>query len=177
MDLRKLLVDTCKVFDGLGVDYVLIGGYAGILYGSPYTTADIDFVVVSEKVDLRLIEELGRVGWVPTEDYRKADELRAFGQFVYAKEGYPLRILPHVAGYRIKGDTRLYDKDIDGYSIKICSPEDLIIMRLAVWSVYDKEKAIALALANRLDMRYLRKRAKEEKLEKRLDWLMKEISL
>jgi hypothetical protein len=58
MDLRKLLVDTCKVFDKLKIDYVLIGGYAGILYGSPYTTADIDYVVdkraKEEKLENRL---------------------------------------------------------------------------------------------------------------------------
>jgi hypothetical protein len=172
MDLKRLLVDTCKVFDRLRIDYVLIGGYAGILYGSPYTTADIDFVVVSEKVDLRMIEELAKVGWVPTEYYGKADELRAFGQFVYAKEGYPLHILPHVAGYKIREDMIRYEKDVDGYGIRICAPEDLIIMRLAVWSDIDKEKAICLALANKLDRKYLRKRAKEEKLEKRLEWLM-----
>ncbi len=176
MDLRKLLVDTCKVFDRLGIDYVLIGGYAGILYGSPYTTADIDFVVFSEKVSLKLVGGLSVVGWMPTEDYKSVEELRAFGQFVHEKEGYPLHILPHVAGYSLGERTRVYEIKVDGYPVKICSPEDLIIMRLAVWTDTDREKALAIALAQRLDQKYLKKRALEEKLGKRLEWLMKEAA-
>jgi hypothetical protein len=175
MDLRKLLVDTCKVFDKLKINYVLIGGYAGILYGSPYTTADIDYVVVSKDVSLKLIDELQKIGWVPTEDYRTEIELRAFGQFVHEPEGYPLHIFPQVDSYRLKKGVLTYELEVEGYPVKICSPEDLVLMRLAVWTDEDKAKAIALVLARKLDQKYLEKRAKEEKLEKRLVWLKNKI--
>ena len=45
MKLRKLIADTCRVFDELRIEYALIGGYIAIVYDSPYITADIDFVV------------------------------------------------------------------------------------------------------------------------------------
>jgi hypothetical protein len=175
MELRKLLAETAEAFDRLGIDYALIGGYAGILYGSPYTTADIDFVVVSEKVTLSLVKELAKLGWVPTEKYETVEELRAFGQFVHKEKGWPLHLLPDAAGYALKGSLKMAEIKVEGYPIKICSPEDLIIMRLAVGTDEDKIKAAAIALANRLDLEYLKKRAKEEKIEKKLGWLMKEI--
>ena len=175
MELRKLLVETTKVFDKLRIKYVLIGGYAGILYNSPYTTADIDFVVVSESVSLQLVEDLKRVGWIPTEEYRELEELRAFGQFYFKDYGYPLHILPHAAGYSLEKAVRISVTEIDGYRIKVCSLEDLIIMRLAVWTDEDKMKAVALYLANKADLKYLEERAKEEKVLSRLHWLQKEI--
>jgi len=175
MELRKLLARTVEAFDRLGIDYALVGGYAGVLYGSPYTTADIDFVVVSDKVSLRLVLELGKLGWVPTERYEKVDVLRAFGQFVHGEKGWPLHILPHVAGYSLKEDTPRREIVVEGYPVKVCSPEDLVIMRLAVWTDVDKEKALAIALAKKLDEKYLKKRAKEEKLGRRLEWLMEEV--
>ncbi|MBN2251122.1 MAG: nucleotidyltransferase [Candidatus Altiarchaeota archaeon] len=72
-------------------------------------------------------------------------------------------------------DKIISEIDIDGYPIKVCSPEDLIIMRLSSWREEDKVKAAAIAISTKLDEAYLRKRAAEEKVGKRLDWLMKEI--
>lgn len=69
MDLKNLIVETYKVFDTLRIRYVLIGGYAGIIHGSPYTTADIDFVVISDDLRLELVDHLKKLGWIPTEKY------------------------------------------------------------------------------------------------------------
>lgn len=173
MDIKKLLVETCKIFDKLQIRYVLVGGYAGIIYGSPYTTADIDFVVLAEDVKLDLVDNLKKIGWIATEDYRGVNEIRAFGRFYYQDMGYPLHILPEVSGFRIDKGIRIRRINIDGYPIKVCSPEDFIIMRLAVWSEEDKIKAIAVYKAHKVDMKYLKKRAEKERVVKRLDWLLK----
>lgn len=175
MGLKELLVDTAKVFDRLGIRYVLIGGYAGIIYGSPYTTGDIDFVVAEDDVKLDLINELRRIGWIPTEEYKDVEELRAFGQFYHKDAGYPLHIFPHVSGFEIKENIKIEEIEIDDYPIKICSPEDLVVMRLVVWDEEDKIKAIAVSLAKELDLDYLKKRAKEEKVEDKLEWLLEKV--
>lgn len=175
MDLKKLLVETCRVFNKLNIRYVLIGGYAGIIHGSPYTTADIDFVVVPEDVEIELVDELKKKGWVPTEKYDDVEELRAFGQFYHKDTNYPLHIFPEVAGFRIREDTRTEEIDVDGYPVRLCSAEDLIIMRLAVWEEEDKIKAIAVSMAKELDLEYLKKRAKEEGVRDKLEWLLKNV--
>ncbi len=175
MDLKKLLVKTCEIFDKLRIRYVLIGGYAGIIYGSPYTTADIDFVVIANDVKLDLVDNLKRIGWIPTENYSDVEELRSFGQFYYTGTGYPLHILPEVYGFKIEKGIKVRSIKIDGYPIKVCSLEDFIVMRLAVWGDEDKIKAIAVYKANKMNMRYLKKRAEEEGLMKRLSWLIKKL--
>ena len=176
MGLRELLVETSKVFDGMGIGYALIGGYAGAVYGSPYATSDIDFVISEEGAGIELFDELKKVGWVPTEDYKDIQELLSFGQFYHKDLGFPMHIFSEVPGFRIREGIEISETRIDETSIKICSPEDLVIMRLAGWSDEDKLKAVALAKATELDMDYLRKRAKEEGVGERLDWLLEEVS-
>ncbi len=175
MDLKKLLVKTCKIFDKLRIRYVLIGGYAGIIHGSPYTTADIDFVVIVDDVKLDLVTNLKKAGWISTENYQNTEELRSFGQFYYNDTGYPLHIFPEVDGFRIERGIRTKSIKIDGYPIRVCSPEDFIVMRLAVWGDEDKIKAIAVYRANKMDMKYLRKRVEKEGLMKRLNWMIEKL--
>jgi hypothetical protein len=47
----------CEVFNDEGVRYVVIGGFAAVVHGSPLPTADVD--VVPERSDQNL-ERLGR---------------------------------------------------------------------------------------------------------------------
>ncbi len=60
MRFRDLILDTCRLFNRLGVEYALIGGYTGILHGSPYMTTDLDFVVEDEGLDFDLLRRGGR---------------------------------------------------------------------------------------------------------------------
>ncbi len=55
MGLRELILAICRLFNRLGVEYALIGGYAGILHGLPYMTADLDFVVEDEGLDSNML--------------------------------------------------------------------------------------------------------------------------
>ena len=40
-----------------GVRYVIVGGFAGVIYGSPYVTADIDIVPEAGEENLRRLSE------------------------------------------------------------------------------------------------------------------------
>ncbi|ODS35733.1 MAG: hypothetical protein A7316_03375 [Candidatus Altiarchaeales archaeon WOR_SM1_86-2] len=174
MKLRKLIADTCEVFDKLSIEYALIGGYAAIVYDSPYITADIDFVVDADKVTLDLLKRLRDMGWNPTEEYSDAIELTAFGQFIHKDTGVVLHIFGDVPGFRIKEGVGLNKAKIEGYDVNVCSPEDYLIMRAAVWGDEDKQKAIVIVRAQgkNLNLDYLMKRAKEEKVTRRVKWLL-----
>ena len=172
--LKELLLETCKIFDELKIPYALIGGYSAIYYGSPYITRDIDFVVVPERVDFELVRTLKKSGFYTTEDYKTLDELRAFGQFVHSETGIVLHIFPEVSGFSPGENIEINLVEINGNRINICSPEDYLIMRAAVWHEEDKQKAIVIVRAQgkNLDIDYLMKRAKEEKVTRRIKWLL-----
>jgi len=163
------------VFDELKIRYALIGGYAAIVYDSPYSTHDIDFTIMADNVTLDLLEHLKNSGWNPTEEYNEVRELLAFGQFIHKETGVVLHIFGEVSGFKIREGIKINKSEIDGYPVNVCSPEDYLIMRASVWYEEDKQKAIVVirAQGKNLNPDYLMKRADEEKVTERIKWLLK----
>ncbi|ODS42033.1 MAG: hypothetical protein MSIBF_01410 [Candidatus Altiarchaeales archaeon IMC4] len=171
MKLRELLSGVCEIFEEHNATYALIGGYSAVIYGSPYVTTDIDFVVDPKKIDFELLEKLKAIGLEPTENYDDIEKLRAFGQFVH-KTGMVLHIFPEVSGFKLVEGIQIEVKEFDGKKINVCSPEDYLIMRASVWYEEDKLKAIILIRAHKdFDIGYLMKRAKEENVTERIKWI------
>ncbi len=52
MDLFERFLQCINAFNDENVEYVLIGGYAVILYGLPRVTQDIDFFINMKKKTL-----------------------------------------------------------------------------------------------------------------------------
>jgi len=175
MKLRKLIADTSKVFDELKIRYALIGGYAAIVYNTPYITHDIDFVIMADNVTLDLLERLKDIGWNPTEEYNEAWELTAYGQFIHKDTCVVLHFFGEVAGFKIKEGIRINKSKIEDYNVNVCSPEDYLIMRAAVWDDEDKQKAVVIVRAQgkNLNLDYLMARAREEKVTRKIKWLLK----
>ena len=173
--LKELLLEVCKVFDKLKIPYALIGGCSAIYYGSPYITRDMDFVVVPESVDFELMQSLKKLGFEPTERYEAVEELRAFGQFVHKETSIVLHIFPEVDGFSLIEGIEINAAEASEDKIRICTLEDYLIMRASVWHDEDKQKAIVIVRAQgkNLNLDYLMKRAKEEKVTRRIKWLLK----
>ncbi len=47
---RELYARTCETFGALGIKYAVVGGFAGIIHGSSIATADIDLVIMPERI-------------------------------------------------------------------------------------------------------------------------------
>lgn len=175
MRLKSLIVDTCDIFNKLRTEYALIGGYSAMVYGSPYITSDIDFILSKDKVNLNLVRELEKIGWRSTERYESINELQAFGQFAHKDLGVILHIFTEVGGFKLKPGIKINEIEFLDRIIKVCSPEDYLIMRAYTFDEEDKLRAIVLLKAQEknLDMKYLIKRAKEEGVKERIEWLLK----
>ncbi len=122
------------------------------------------------------MKKLNSLGWEPTEEYGSAEELRAFGQFRH-KIGVVLHFFPKVRGYGLKEGIKLSEVMLEGVHIAVCSPEDYVIMRVAVWTEEDKMKAliVARAQAKKLDLAYLKRRAAEENVSERVHWVLERV--
>jgi hypothetical protein len=70
MDLPKLLEDFARIFDDLGVPYVVMGGMVVRVYGIPRATYDLDFTVSISRDDLpRFYKEAERRGYTIPPEY------------------------------------------------------------------------------------------------------------
>lgn len=138
---------------GLG-RVILVGGFAVEVYtGSTYRTLDVD-IVVTGGIDLvrsfldAIADRVGRT-WVP-----RLSPL--------AERGIDL------VGTVPTGKRRPVELRVRGRRLYVEAPEDLIVKSLAGWKFWnseeDRDKAILLlrALRGRVDLEYLRRRAKEE---------------
>lgn len=57
-------VDLCRLLNERGVQYLVIGGWAGILHGIPRTTLDVDLFIPQDRANTeRLIAVLGSIGF------------------------------------------------------------------------------------------------------------------
>jgi hypothetical protein len=123
-----------------GVDFVLIGGYAAVLHGSPRVTQDLDVCYATEAanlgvlgsvlVDLRArlygIEE--EVPFVP--DTRSLAQVRSL---TLDTDLGKLDLMTHPAGApsyrRLRNGAEVFD--VGGFAVRVASISDLIAMKRA----------------------------------------------
>jgi hypothetical protein len=120
-----------------GVDFVLIGGLAGIAHGSAYPTYDLDIMYSRDRANLerlaKLLQDLGatlRSG--PHLPFLlDADTLEAGGNFTFDTRHAPLDILAYPEGAPKYEDVRKAAAQIDyaGRSVRVASLDHLIAMK------------------------------------------------
>jgi HEAT repeat protein len=122
------------------VRFVLIGGFAGALRGSPVITGDVDICYAREDANLeRLAEALRAIGahlrGAPPDVPFQLDArtLRAGDHFTFTTSAGALDILGTPSGTSGFADLNsdATDEEIDGLTVRVASVEDLIRMKRA----------------------------------------------
>jgi len=134
-------VDLLRVLVEHGVEFILIGGLAATVHGSPYATVDVDVVPRRELPNLRrLSEALSALG---ARVYVSAEETLAFahdGRSLAAAEiwnlsttfgGLDITFVP--AGTQGYGDLaeRAQTIDLGGVSVRVAALEDIVRSKAA----------------------------------------------
>lgn len=123
-----------------GVRFVLIGGFAAALRGSPVITGDLDVCYARDEENLRaLAQALRRLGatlrGVAAEvPFRlDAQTLRAEDHFTFSTNAGPLDCLGTPSGTDgfADLDASATDEDLDGLVVRVASLDDLIRMKRA----------------------------------------------
>ena len=129
------------------VRFVLIGGYAGALRGSPVITGDVDVCYARDDENLaRLAEALRSLdarlrGAPPDVPFRlDARTLRAGDHFTFSTSAGALDILGTPSGTNGFADLdgNATDEIVDGLTIRVVSIEDLIRMKRAAGRTKDR---------------------------------------
>jgi hypothetical protein len=123
-----------------GVRFVLIGGYAAALRGSPMMTGDVDICPARDRENLeRLADALrslhARLRGAPADAPFLLDTrtLEAGDHFTFATDAGPIDCLGTPAGTDgfADLDVSASDEDLDGLVVRVASLEDLIRMKRA----------------------------------------------
>lgn len=123
-----------------GVRFVLIGGYAAALRGSPMMTGDVDICQARDRRNLdRLAEALqtlhARLRGAPAGIPFLLDgrTLESGDHFTFATDAGPMDCLATPAGTDgfVDLDASATDEDLDGLVVRVASLDDLIRMKRA----------------------------------------------
>jgi len=140
-------LETLRTLLEHGVRFVLIGGYAAAVRGSPMVTGDLDICYARDQKNLRALaaalQVLGARLRGVSEDvpFRlDAATLKAGDHFTFATHAGPLDLLGTPSGTDgfADLDASATDEDLDGLVVRVASLEDLIRMKRAAGRPQDQ---------------------------------------
>lgn len=176
-DLTTVIHDLVGIFDRLGLDYAIMGGIAVRAHGIPRPTYDVDFTLAAPRERLgELFAAIGERGYTIPDHYA--------GGWVDTFGGMPLvKVRLYLDGRGVDADiflvetsfqTEVIDRrvasTIEGRSVWLVSPEDLILFKLVASRPRDLiDIQDILFTQGDLDESYMRRQALMLGLEKQLD--------
>lgn len=145
-DLFKKFLDVIDALEKEKVDYILIGGFAMVLYGMPRATQDLDIFI---RMKDKNIEKLQKALFSLFNDknvFKITDsELKDYSVIRYgAEEGYYIDILSRLGTAFSFEDLKYEEINIDGHQIKIASIETLYKLKEKTFRAIDKTDLIFL---------------------------------
>ncbi len=130
-----------------GVDFVLIGGLAGISYGSTYPSYDLDVLYARDRDNVvRLVAALKEIGvrlrGAPADLPFLLDEktIENGANFTFVTPYGDLDVLADAAGMPPYEDLKSasVEQDVFGHSVRVASLDHLIAMKKAAGRTKDK---------------------------------------
>ena len=137
--------DMIECLQREGVEFMLVGGFAVMLYGWPRTTFDIDFWIMADPTNAAAVVRALRVFGAPLMDLTEADFHKPGMVFQIGNEPQRIDIISAVDGLDYaEAAKRAVRMTVDGLEFKVVSLDDLIVNKRA--SGRPKDLADALTL-------------------------------
>ncbi|MFX0065553.1 MAG: nucleotidyltransferase [Candidatus Hermodarchaeota archaeon] len=176
MKLKEVLVTVANYLERNEIQYVVVGGFAAIVWGRGRTTYDIDIIVNQDQLDVEeFVEFLNSKDFIiSVHDIKTAFKkkthsyIRLHGQALY-------RIDLQGIYTQENRETIKTAKAVtySGQTIQFGSPENIIAFKLKHRSERDLEDALVVFMAQRekLDWKYLSSLCSRFRVEKELQEL------
>jgi len=155
---EKLITEIGGALDGGGVPYMIIGGQAVLLYGSPRLTRDIDITLGADvsRLDeiLSIIDSLGLK--VIPKDIETFVKQTMVVPAIEESSGIRVDFIFSFTPYEAEAIKRARKVVINLREVRFASPEDLIIHKIFAGRAIDLEDVKVIVLkVNNLDIQYI----------------------
>lgn len=159
--IEKLIKKIAQHLDKNKIPYMIIGGQAVLLYGTPRLTRDIDITLGIDTDKLLLIEKLCKklgLKILPKNPKNFARDTK-----VFPSEETKLKIrvdfIFSFTLYEQQAIKRAKEVLLDGYSVKFASCEDLIIHKMFAGRAIDEEDVKNILIKNKgsINLKYIKR--------------------
>lgn len=158
--LRERLITVCEFFERQRIDYMIVGGIAVGIWVAPRATSDLDFVIgLDERLLSGFAESAQQAGFVIFDPKPIRFQHMMLLRMFLKEDGDLLLIDCLLAGddYTKQTLSRAVEVSIAGRPVMVCSPEDLLLLKLVAargHDLLDAEHVVRLQ-HQRLDRDYL----------------------
>lgn len=137
--LDRALVELAAVLDGEGVPYMVIGGYANLVWGSARLTRDLDLTIELEDSRLGALITIlaSKYTVLPPDPEKFCRETRVLP--MATDQGVRVDLIVAGLPYEEQAIRRAVNVAVGGRSVRVCTAEDLIIHKLVSDRPRDRE--------------------------------------
>jgi hypothetical protein len=161
--LERAIADIVATLESLHVNYALIGGIANAVWGEPRATVDVDVTIsVDDQQIPDTIDALARRFRIAVQDpLRFVRDTRVLP--LDAANGVRVDVIFGLLSMELDAIRRARTVQLAGASVRVVTPEDLILMKVISDRPRDiaDAEAVARRQAHNLDLDYLEPRIKE----------------
>lgn len=153
--LEEALITLVRFLDNNGLPYMTIGGIAGLLWGVPRATFDVDVTIWASGRDGEIALRLSKAFESRAPD--PAGFVRDTGVLPIKVGDIPADIVFGRFPYEEAAMRRAARMVIGGQEVRVCTPEDLILHKIISERPKDLEdvRALARLRGRKLDRSYL----------------------
>jgi predicted nucleotidyltransferase len=139
-DLFNRFLEIIDALEKEKVDYVLIGGFAMVLYGMPRATQDIDIFIKHREENIERLQKALFTVFNNKDVFEITfSEFQNYPVIRYgAEEGYFVDILANIGSAFSFEDLKFEELTIEGHKIKIASVETLYKLKEKTLRAIDK---------------------------------------
>ena len=162
-DLEAALADLAHRLGEAGIEYMVIGGLANAVWGSPRSTIDIDCTVVLDPARAgRLLEMLGPAYHSRTND-PKGFAARTRVLPLRHRDGVQIDLIFAMLPFEEEAVHRAVEVIVKGISVRFCTAEDLVLHKIVSQRERDRQDVEEILGRRRssLDRSYLDPRVRE----------------
>jgi hypothetical protein len=148
--VAELLRDLSRELERLDLRWYLFGAQAALLHGAARLTADVDVTVdVGLTEPMTLCRALTKAGFEP-----RGQDIAAFVArtrvlpLVHQASGLPLDVVIAGTSLERRFMTRATVRSVEGVSVPVARPEDLVAMKVLAGRTKDLDDAAAVVAAN-----------------------------
>jgi hypothetical protein len=182
IEQKKFLEKLISLIESAGIPYAVCGSLSSGLHGQPRATNDADIIIAPTQGQLDKFLKSLEVGYyVNPEVAFEAMKIHSMFNVIDNKLGWKADLIFRKDGpYELTEFNRRLRAKLMGIDLWILSPEDVILSKLQ-WAKNSRSEqqfrdalGVAVVQWHRLDMNYLRKWAKELRVQNFLEQILEQ---